>query len=313
MSERWQIEIDEHKVLIRSPHSSDRHSGWRFYGSGSSGERAAYSAIRQLLADLRERAEERDRTHREFQAAWDSAVKANADLRERDERIIAMREALDEIAGLSRALWYSGPDECDPQGVSDALESAVDIAHNALNALAAKARKWESAFDAVHDALQSEVEAKSTGYEPTEELHETAARVLKERDELAARLRSVAQTLIEETGADGPWDAETAASAAVSMIRGMSARLREIEAQEPVWWCCDDDRLDVEFWRTREEAESYVESPIPLYAAPVAPRVVLPDVDALSSIIRAVDGNHSLGAGALAEAIIAEIKRERGQ
>jgi hypothetical protein len=38
---------------------------------------------------------------------------------------------------------------------------------------------------------------------------------------------------------------------------------------------------------------------------PVAPRV--PDVDALAQIIREVDGDHSLGAGALAEAIIEKI------
>lgn len=33
----------------------------------------------------------------------------------------------------------------------------------------------------------------------------------------------------------------------------------------------------------------------------------VPDVDTLSNIIRSIDGNHSLGAGALAEAIIAAI------
>jgi hypothetical protein len=43
----------------------------------------------------------------------------------------------------------------------------------------------------------------------------------------------------------------------------------------------------------------------PAPAEPVAPRV--PDVDALAQIIREVDGDHSLGAGALAEAIIEKI------
>lgn len=53
----------------------------------------------------------------------------------------------------------------------------------------------------------------------------------------------------------------------------------------------------------------------PLYAAPLSPDhsgggagVVLPDVDVLAQIIRAVDGNHSLGAGALAERIIDKVK-----
>ncbi|MBC3254342.1 hypothetical protein HU733_02455 [Pseudomonas paralactis] len=41
--------------------------------------------------------------------------------------------------------------------------------------------------------------------------------------------------------------------------------------------------------------------------APVA--VVLPDVDDLAQIIRKVDGTHSLGAGALAESILDELKR----
>ena len=36
----------------------------------------------------------------------------------------------------------------------------------------------------------------------------------------------------------------------------------------------------------------------------------LPDVDELAQIIRRVDGNHSLGAGALAEAIIAVLKEQ---
>lgn len=36
----------------------------------------------------------------------------------------------------------------------------------------------------------------------------------------------------------------------------------------------------------------------------------LPDVDELAQIIRCVDGNHSLGAGALAEAIIAALKEQ---
>ena len=36
--------------------------------------------------------------------------------------------------------------------------------------------------------------------------------------------------------------------------------------------------------------------------------VVLPDVDVLAQIIRTVDGNHSLGAGALAERIIDKVK-----
>jgi len=71
------------------------------------------------------------------------------------------------------------------------LRAALDDLREERDESKAEARKWESAFDAVHDALQSEVEAKSTSYGRTEKLHETAARVLKERDELAAEIDAV--------------------------------------------------------------------------------------------------------------------------
>lgn len=46
-----------------------------------------------------------------------------------------------------------------------------------------------------------------------------------------------------------------------------------------------------------------------LYTSPPAPvAVALPDVDELAQIIRMVDGNHSLGAGALAERILDKVK-----
>lgn len=50
-----------------------------------------------LHAAFQDALKERDRTHREFQAAWESAVKANAGLRERDERIA---EFLEEFSAL---------------------------------------------------------------------------------------------------------------------------------------------------------------------------------------------------------------------
>ena len=63
----------------------------------------------------------------------DQELEANA-------RLIAaapdMLEALDNIGGLSRALRVSGPDPMDLQGLSDALEEAVNMAHAAI----AKAR-----------------------------------------------------------------------------------------------------------------------------------------------------------------------------
>jgi len=43
-----------------------------------------------------------------------------------------LREALDHIGGLSRALRVGGPDPMDLEGLSNALEEAVDTAHAAL-------------------------------------------------------------------------------------------------------------------------------------------------------------------------------------
>lgn len=50
----------------------------------------------------------------------------------------------------------------------------------------------------------------------------------------------------------------------------------------------------------------------PLYLRPAAQAVKLPGVDQLSNIIRQVDGNHSLGAGALAEKIIEAVAKLNG-
>jgi hypothetical protein len=69
----------------------------------------------------------------------------------------------------------------------------------------------------------------------------------------------------------------------------------------------------VEFGRGLREI-SWAKGKLPdlgveLYTSPHAPvAVVIPDVDVLAQIIRTVDGNHSLGAGALAERIIDKVK-----
>lgn len=53
----------------------------------------------------------------------------------------------------------------------------------------------------------------------------------------------------------------------------------------------------------------YMYADIPLYTSPPAPVAVADlDVDQLALIIRTVDGNHSLGAGALAERILDKVK-----
>ena len=47
--------------------------------------------------------------------------------------IARLREALDEIGGLSRYLRQGGPDPMDLAGLSDGLSRAVDAAHGALS------------------------------------------------------------------------------------------------------------------------------------------------------------------------------------
>lgn len=48
-------------------------------------------------------------------------------------RIRELENTLDDIGGLSSALRVGGPDPMDLQGLSDALEEAIDMAHGALH------------------------------------------------------------------------------------------------------------------------------------------------------------------------------------
>jgi hypothetical protein len=54
-------------------------------------------------------------------------------------------------------------------------------------------------------------------------------RVERERDEARSRLRETARILIEETGADGPMNAEDAARKIVSMLRGARVELERLK------------------------------------------------------------------------------------
>lgn len=101
----------------------------------------------------------------------------------------------------------------------------------------------------------------------------------------------------------------------VTMLSDQADRIEELEAAQPqgapvAWRVTGNGGLTVtpEYpkWALGERGLTIT----PLYTEQPAPvAVVLPDVCTLSNIIRKVDGNHSLGAGALAEAIIDEVAR----
>lgn len=57
-------------------------------------------------------------------------------LRERD----ALVKALEEIVGLTVALRQGGPDPMDLQGLSEALEHATNIAHDAIHGVVGSPR-----------------------------------------------------------------------------------------------------------------------------------------------------------------------------
>lgn len=85
---------------------------------------------KEVIEALRKQAGE---IAKEGHFGWGNTMTAAADaldtlLAERDRMAIA----LDEIGGLCRALRQGGPDPMDLEGLSDALEQAVDTAHAAL-------------------------------------------------------------------------------------------------------------------------------------------------------------------------------------
>jgi len=213
---------------------------------------AATLAIRQLLADLRERTEERDRTHRKFQAAEVEVARLGAAF-ERESMchaacgVIAMantRESLAKAREIHPDYYSASVQDCIRATEREISQrERAEKAERERDALSTEARKWESAFDAVYDALQSAITETTDSFGAKEELQETAARVLRERDELAARLRA-------------------------------------IEGQDPVGWQRQvGDRYMFGIGKPQD-------GETPLYAAPVAPHpVVLPDVDALALVI----------------------------
>lgn len=92
---------------------------------------------------------------------------------------------------------------------------------------------WEPIYE--HDIcyVRADMLAETgTGYS-----QQTMDAVARERDQLKARLRSVAQLLIAEFGAGGPMDAEQAAQKAVEQVAQLKAKVAELEREllDPTW------------------------------------------------------------------------------
>lgn len=83
----------------------------------------------------------------------------------------------------------------------------------------------------------------------------------------------------------------------------LRARIKEMEKQEPVAWCATDEAETVIEALGMNQSRRFDTA---LYLAPGAqPASIIPEVDALAQFIREIDGAHRLGAGVLAERIVA--------
>lgn len=92
------------------------------------------------------------------------------------------------------------------------------------------------------------------------------------------------------------------------LAQKLDAALRSLESAEPVAYglknAITGEWCGTAFVPTKD-AEGYDhDALLPLYTTPQPAKAQVPEVNELAQIIREVDGNHSLGAGALAEAII---------
>lgn len=143
-----------------------------------------------------------------------------------------------------------------------------------------------------------------------------------------SRAVDYARAALAKAGAgDGPQEGEPENETMAATIRRQADRIAALEAekearerQAPVAWAWDDalgcmhahcgSRRPVWVDGECSDAKRAETSLRPLYAAPPIPRV---DPEWLANVIRTVDGNHSLGAGALAEKIAEAINARGGK
>lgn len=161
------------------------------------------------------------------------------------------------------------------------------------------------------DRIRPVLQAISTAF-PHKDTHDAIAALAeleRERDELRAKL-----TQTEQIVKDSVFRLYDQAD----RIAALEAEKAERDAQEPVAWAWNDALGCMHahcgsgrpVWVDGEcsDAKRAETSLRPLYAAPPVPRV---DPDWLSNVIRTVDGNHTMGAGVLAEKIAEAINGRR--
>ncbi len=98
----------------------------------------------------------------------------------------------------------------------------------------------------------------------------------------------------------------------------LEEQIAEAEKVGPVAYMSSDNMAELEFVDAHfvrvAKGQFPFDNPIPLYTTPpqAAEKVEPINIDWLSNVIRAVDGNNTLGAGELAEKIVAHILLIRG-
>ncbi|PWB94626.1 hypothetical protein [Methylosinus sporium] len=114
------------RALISNPHSKGKAMSETMNGPAPSDIVSSLKArVAELEGELAESQHYRVKEVEEFRAALAASRR----------QVEAMKEALDEIEGLSRHLRHGGCDASDLAGLEEGLSQAVGLAHDALSAL----------------------------------------------------------------------------------------------------------------------------------------------------------------------------------
>lgn len=166
-----------------------------------------------------------------------------------------------------------------PEGLQLAVKLLAQIGDDdsdrAIAAVHAAADERDNLIDAMREEIDEGLRLRELGGAlPGENITAMTERVIKERDDLRARLAEMNSSYAH----DAVWE----------------ALQRMIEDGQTKGPASREDALTVARHRDR----------VRLLAARPVPAQAVPDVDALAQYIRSIDGQNSLGAGALAERIV---------